>query len=647
MGKKLRWLSLAVSLGALAALVFSASPAVADNGFRQIVSTGTTSFAAKTPSRAVRRTQLPPALEGGDPVVNRARPEFKKGKFPRKPLDAPKVDSASVADSNPGLGVSFNGLNLLQQETANGGNQFSVEPPDQALCVGNGKVLEAVNSVMRVYNTSGAPLTGVQDLNTFFGYPAQFDVSTGVTGPFVTDPICIYDADINRFVLAILTIDVVDEAFTGGNHLDVAISTTGDPTGAWTIYKIPTQNDGTQGTPSHANCPCIGDYPHIGADANGIYLSTNEYSFFGSGYNGAQIYAIGKQQLGGSSLPLTINLAHIENGTVDGSPGFTVWPALSPGASATSTSRKDGDKKEGEKTEDGKAGSKKGDGVEYFVSTIAGDGSETGNPTGTARRIGVWALVNTSSLNSTSPSLIFSSRLISSETYVFPPKSSQKAGDWPLGQCVNLGCFGTPPFGPEVFGSAIDSNDTRIQQVWFAGGRLYTATDTAVRVDGELRAGIAWFQIEPKINGAGKVEAKIKKQGYLALANNNLTYPAVAVNASGRGIVAFTVLGEDYYPSAGYAALGAGGVGDIHIAAAGLGPDDGFSNYKIFVGDPVRTRWGDYGAAVTDGSDIWFASEYIGQACTLAGWLADQSCGATRGFFGNWYTRISKVTPAP
>ena len=55
----------------------------------------------------------------------------------------------------------------------------------------------------------------------------------------------------------------------------------------------------------------------------------------------------------------------------------------------------------------------------------------------------------------------------------------------------------------------------------------------------------------------------------------------------------------------------------MHIAAAGLGPDDGFTSYKAFVGDPPRTRWGDYGAAWTDGSDIWIASEYIGQTCTL------------------------------
>ena len=61
------------------------------------------------------------------------------------------------AKSNPTLGTHFQGLNLHDQRFANGGNQFSVEPPDQALCAGNGFVLEAVNDVMQVYNTGGDP----------------------------------------------------------------------------------------------------------------------------------------------------------------------------------------------------------------------------------------------------------------------------------------------------------------------------------------------------------------------------------------------------------------------------------------------------------------------------------------------------------
>jgi hypothetical protein len=117
----------------------------------------------------------------------------------------------------------------------------------------------------------------------------------------------------------------------------------------------------------------------------------------------------------------------------------------------------------------------------------------------------------------------------------------------------------------------------------------------------------------------------------------------------GKGAMAFTVTGETHYPSAGYVTIDSrGNVGPIHIVAEGLGPSDGFTSYKAFVGDPPRTRWGDYGAAVTDGSSIWIASEYIAQTCTLQTWLFEGpigSCGGTRTALANWATRVTKLNP--
>jgi len=66
------------------------------------------------------------------------------------------VNSGTRAKSNPILKSSFEGLNHYQQRYSRGGNQFSVEPPDQALCVGNGYELEAVNDVLNIFDASGA-----------------------------------------------------------------------------------------------------------------------------------------------------------------------------------------------------------------------------------------------------------------------------------------------------------------------------------------------------------------------------------------------------------------------------------------------------------------------------------------------------------
>jgi len=541
--------------------------------------------------------------------------------------------------------LTFAGLNHRDQRLANGGNQFSLEPPDQALCVGGGFVVEATNSVLRVFNPSGAPLTGVQDLNTFFQYPAAINRTTGAIGPRVIDPVCLFDPDFQRFVVVITTLGTLPNGtFTGKNTIDVAVSNTADPTGTWSVYKVPAQNDGTDGTPNHGCTldgvrpgPCFQDYPHIGADANGVYVSTNEYDLFGPGFNAAQIFAFSKQEL--AAHPSAIRVTLVQNLSVDGSPGFTVWPAISPPGEFSAERN----------------------GTEYFLSTIAGDGSETGNPTGTARRIGVWGLTNTASLNAATPALGITSRLINSNTYVFPPVSDQMPGDFPLGQCVNDTTIPTP-FGPgcwqlfflpqdepahdEVISSP-DSLDTRMQQTWYVNGQLWGSSGTAVRVGGELKAGIAWFGVEPKINGAGMVEAKLKKQGYLALADNNLTMPAIAIAPNGKGAIAFTIMGEDNHPTAAYVRFNeTGTAGPIRVAKQGVGVDDGFTSYKAFVGDPPRTRWGDYGAVVTDGNDLWLASELIDQTCTLTQYLtgAIGSCGGTRTALGNWATQLTKLT---
>src|SRR6185369_15442084 len=160
------------------------------------------------------------------------------------------VNSGKKAKSNPQFVSGFEGLNFYQQRYARGGNQFSVEPPDQGMCAGNGYVLEAVNDVLNVFNTSGQSVlpdntatnivggfprnvNHAVDLNSFYGYPPAIDRSTGIRGQFVTDPSCIYDAATQRFFVVVLTLEVVPTtgAFTTANHLDLAVSQRSDPTG--------------------------------------------------------------------------------------------------------------------------------------------------------------------------------------------------------------------------------------------------------------------------------------------------------------------------------------------------------------------------------------------------------------------------------
>jgi len=82
------------------------------------------------------------------------------------------------------------------------------------------------------------------------------------------------------------------------------------------------------------------------------------------------------------------------------------------------------------------------------------------------------------------------------------------------------------------------------------------------------------------------------------------------------------------------------------VVAEGVGPDDGFAGYNPHSAYGNRPRWGDYGAAVSDGSFLWIASEYIGQSCTFTQYVTSGfACGGTRTSLANWYTRISQLVP--
>jgi hypothetical protein len=642
-----------VSAGA--ATIGTSGAAAAGGSARSIARAGTTTLAG-TPSGTadIAKPELATPLSGfgAAPATSSASPGAVAPD--RSHSGHGSGDTGTGSDNHGGdhssrLVASFEALNHRAQRTANGGNQFSLEPPDQGLCAGNGFVVETINDVTRVYDTSGKPVTGVQDLNTFFGYPAAINRTTGESGPFVTDPSCYFDQATQRWFMDVLTLDTdpVSGNFRGPNHLDLAVSKTANPSGAWTIYRLPVQDDGTQGTPDHGcsrsadsngnpagRGPCLGDYPHLGADANGIYLSTNEYSLFGPEFHGAQIYAFSKRALarGAATLRVTQFDTH---GVVGGNSGFTIWPATSPADS-------------------GNSDDPSGGGVEYFLSSNAadeahGDGILVGPRKST--ELLPWALTNTASLDSGSPDLTLTHTVLQVSEYSTPPAANQKPGSTPLADCLNQpSCStrligGPDPFAPETEGM-LDSNDTRMQQVTFVNGELWGALDTAVNVGGVTKAGIQWFVVNPSIDN-GAVTADLAREGSVGLAKNHLTYPAIGVTSSGHGVMAFTVVGDTHYPSAGYATVGANsGVGAIQIAARGAGPQDGFSEYRALSPPGVlRPRWGDYGAAVPVGSSVWIASEYIGQTCTLAQYSATPfgQCGGTRTALGNWDTRISRV----
>jgi hypothetical protein len=136
----------------------------------------------------------------------------------------------------------------------------------------------------------------------------------------------------------------------------------------------------------------------------------------------------------------------------------------------------------------------------------------------------------------------------------------------------------------------------------------------------------------------GTLSASVFNQGYVAIDSakqNSVLFPSVGVNAAGKAVIAFSVVGEDFFPSAGYAALDASsGAGPIVISFPGVAPDDGFSGYFPF-GARVG-RWGDYSWATSDETgNIWMGSEVIPTKSALETFVP----------FANWGTFITTVTP--
>ena len=264
---------------------------------------------------------------------------------------------------------------------------------------------------------------------------------------------------------------------------------------------------------------------------------------------------------------------------------------------------------------------------------------------GTSNTLWVWSVSNTSKIDQVPQALTLNVSPLVVQPYAVPSSlAEQRPGNTPLRDCFADPACGAVYLGyPTIVYSTprrVAVNDSRMQQVTYANGKLWGALDTDVMLqDGKHGSGINYFVINPQ-SGA------IFANDTLALPDANLTYPAVAVTKNGRGVIAFTVVGPNDYPSAGYAGLDAvAGANDVHIAAVGAGPWDGFTGIPYLGGG--RPRWGDYGAAAVDGNSVWLASEYIAQTCTEAEYELTPfgQCGGTRGALSNWATRISNVIP--
>jgi hypothetical protein len=514
---------------------------------------------------------------------------------PLSPLAALATRAAAMLSLpvNPSNSFGFSGLTHLDQRNANGGNQYSVEPPNPSIAVGNDFILEGVNNAIQVYSKAGTPqLLLVLATNQVFLLPPAINRGTNIAGVFPTDMRVFYDQGISRWFI----LQRAQCCDTVGNNVHnsqiyIAVSQTADPRAAYNVYMIDTTDAQAPGCPFG----CVADYPQIGADAYGFYVTWNEYPLTSnadpSGVPlGASILAISKTSLSsGATLPTAYRFVLPTITAFE----FSIQPANIPqGANYFTASG----------------------GMELFVSNISTGGSS----------LSVWAMTNTSYLDTGSASPSLTRISIPALHYSEPGNAVQRPGAIPYGSSLH-------PAGVEAL---LDGADCRVLSVAWAYGRLYVTFGTLV-VDENLRvlAGGAYVVVSPTFRG-GLLAANVLNTGYLVVKNNHLLRPAVAVNAQAppRGAIGFTIVGPDYFPSAAFVTIDGFSTGTaVQLAGPGALPEDGFTGYPGN-GSQGVARWGDYStAAVSADGSIWIVTEYIPNA--------------PRTQFANWGTYVIQYTP--
>jgi len=474
-----------------------------------------------------------------------------------------KPATSALSTKNVPGEMGFSALGGVQQAGTKGG--LDLEPPDQGLCAGNGYVMEFINNALAIYDQYGDQLVAPIGSASAFLQP---------TTDFFSDPRCYYDAGTKRWFYQEFIVGSFNSAgkLVTPSTQFLAVSNTQDPAGTYTIWSWDTTDRGTR------NCPCFGDYDNLGADANGIYVATDEFPIVGSGYNGVIIYAVSKALLENVAVTGIVPPVFGYRLTSDpfGAPEI-VAPASSP------------------------PGALFAPGTEYFVESNQDRFSDN--------HLLVYALNDTSNLASpapTPPSLYRAE--VTTEGYSQPPDATQKAGLRPLGNA-----FQQPAGGLQA------DFDAEMEPM-YSNGHIYAQLDTGTASGSDA---VDWFILKPAFSGSS-LSASVVRQGVVAVKNTSLLYPYTAVNSRGTGYLLFSLSGPDNYPSPGYIAYGANGpTGPVIEATSGAAPEDSFTCYPAFVGPSYGgCRWGDYSMGAVDGNRVFMATEMVpgGYRDTLSNW---------------------------
>ena len=219
--------------------------------------------------------------------------------------------SAAEARADFTIGTNFTGNNLTQVRALNG---FGIAPPDTDGFIGNTQFVQFTNGQFTVYNKADGSVAAPLISDTTFwnnaGAPAAL-VNEGLT-----DTRIIFDPRSQRWFAAEITIG---DSTGNNNSVLVAVSNDADATHGFKAVSFPA-NAGTKG---------LGDYTQLGVNADGVYVSLNDFK--ANGNLTENIYSIPKASLL-TPTPTLTNMTSFNNAAAN-TVGFTVQPATDFGAS--------------------------------------------------------------------------------------------------------------------------------------------------------------------------------------------------------------------------------------------------------------------------------------------------------------------------
>jgi hypothetical protein len=375
-----------------------------------------------------------------------------KNRSGRLRLARPKVEQLDDR-SLPSITVTSNIDGLDFAGTGDG------VPPDTIAAAGPNYIVEMVNTDIAIYTKTGTKVFQ-QDLSQFF--------ASVRTGNALSDPVVIYDEQAGRFMVGVLDLNVSFLGTVSSDAFMYAVSDSSDPT-------QDTNGDGKPFTEMHSidmseGGSVFADYPRIGWNADGYYVTFNMYGTgFSSAYQHTSIISIGKATaIDANNATYAYGHAILSGGITNA----TLAPATMHGSIASTSSNPQ---------------------PMYFVEEKL---DSNGNPVDNAVRV-----VTATNLLSANPNVQFTD--IAVTPYIQPPPAVQQGSS-----------------------NTMSTNDSRMLNAEWRNNLLVATQNIGVSTDSQAHA--RWYEFNTSATPT------LTQQGTIGLGSGaNSYFPSIAINAAG------------------------------------------------------------------------------------------------------------------